>query len=94
VSGPDRLRVGDQSAEEENHALALAFEACPSPKPRPPQLGELTGRKKLRTRRGAKVVSILWPSTLPSGTRFSGGGGRPGGQREEEKLPVCMRWWR
>ena len=28
MSGPDRLRVGDQSAEEENHALALAFEAA------------------------------------------------------------------
>jgi hypothetical protein len=54
----------------------------------------LTGRKKLRTRREAKVVGILWPSTLPSGTRFSGGGRTAGGQKEEEKLPVCMRGWR
>jgi hypothetical protein len=40
--------------------------ACPSPKPRPPRLASvragLTGRKKLRTRREAKVVGI-WPST-------------------------------
>ena len=28
MSDPDRLRVGDKSAEEVNHALALAFEAC------------------------------------------------------------------
>ncbi len=28
MTGPDRLRVGDKSAEEENHALALAFETC------------------------------------------------------------------
>src|SRR6266446_6674907 len=28
MTGPDRLRVGDKSAEEENHALALAFKAC------------------------------------------------------------------
>src|SRR5258708_5008068 len=55
--------------------------SCPSPKPRLPRLANvravLTGRKKLRTRREAKVVGILWPSTLPGGTRFSGGGGRP-----------------
>src|SRR2546427_7104679 len=63
--------------------------ACPSPKPRPPRLASvravLTGRKKLRTRREAKVVGILWPSTLPGGTRFSGGGEdgrRPEGRRE------------
>ena len=28
MNDPDRLRVGDKSAEEVNHALALAFEAC------------------------------------------------------------------
>ena len=43
------------------------LETCPSPKPRPPRLASvravLTGRKKLRTRREAKVVGILWPST-------------------------------
>src|SRR5467141_3667251 len=37
--------------------------ACPSPKPRPPRLASvravLTGRKKQRTRREAKVVGIL-----------------------------------
>jgi len=54
----------------------------------------LTGRKKLRTRREAKVVGILWPSTLRGGTRFSGGVRTAGGQKEEEKLPVCMRGWR
>src|SRR5436190_22673611 len=45
------------------------LETCPSPKSRPPRLANvravLTGGKKLRTRREAKIVGILWPSTLP-----------------------------
>src|SRR5438445_326371 len=71
---------------------------CPSPKPSPRRLANvravLTGRKKLRTRREGKVVGIRWPSTLRGGTRFSGGVRTAGGQKEEEKLPVCVRGWR
>src|SRR5438552_18479256 len=68
---------------------------CPSPKPCPPRSANvravLTGDKKLRTRREAKVVGILWSSTLPGGTRFSGAGGRPAARRKKRSCRcVCV----